>query len=596
MIKLRDYIVLFFVLLFFSCSRREDKQMSLLLRADSLIQVNHADSALNVLRNIPFEGLETSASRAKYALLMTQAKDKNYILHTNDSLIRIAVGYYDSTNDILSQAKAHYYLGRIHQDMNNVTGTVREFLTAMPLAEKVRDYNLICLLQNNLGYLFWEHKLLSEADSLYRCAGRLAEEHQDSLRWALSLSKLGDISIEKGNKYYVEAEGYFKRALLIVKRTKGSINIERDIVSSLGHLYELMEKYSEAICFVRRKIVLQPDTTKLYSDYLFLGSIYFKEEKYDSAEVYLTKCLSCNAYAIKAGVYMRLADIAEKCGNEKEALRLGKYYEAYKDSARLEVRPVEIVSSLKDILYEQSVVRYESFLNRYLLYILILVLTLLISGVFFYNKHKQEKSKTKELLERQAFINLLSEQLKQLLQHKECEIEDLRKRYIESEGNRHKQMQINSCLSELLEQKITIFADMEEVLKQKDGMIEILSKKKFKDFIEETSIFQKLLALKKENARNPDKMNKPDENDWKELILEINRHSFDFTVRLVGKYELLLEDDIRFCCLVKLGFKFSEMSSILACTLDTIYKREKTILHRMQVESKIRIKELINEI
>ena len=57
------------------------------------------------------------AEKAKYALLLTQAEDKNYILHTSDSLINIAVCYYDSIQDTDLSAKSHYYLGRVYQDL-----------------------------------------------------------------------------------------------------------------------------------------------------------------------------------------------------------------------------------------------------------------------------------------------------------------------------------------------------------------------------------------------------------------------------------------------------------------------------------------------
>lgn len=389
MMKLRiGYLLLFFLLLGFSCSRRADKLMPLLLHADSLIQVSRADSALKILENIPSGEFETPASQAKYALLLTQARDKNYVLHTSDSLIRIAVDYYDTTRDILSRAKAHYYWGRVYQDMNNVEGTVREFFTAMPLAEEVDDYNLICLLQGNLGHLFLKHRLLDEADSLYKCAARLAETHRDSLHWVLSLTHLGDICVERGHEYYIEAEDHFNRGYMILKASKGSVNIERTLLTSLGVLCGLMGRYPEAISHIKHHIALQPDTTVQYGNYMVLGNVYYKNEQYDSARIYLTKCLFSNNNGLIELTYMHLAEIAEKCGKDEEALAFEKYRQIYGDSARLDVHQVEVVSSFKDVLKQQSVIKYESFLNYYLFYIVILILVLLFFGIFFIYRHK----------------------------------------------------------------------------------------------------------------------------------------------------------------------------------------------------------------
>ena len=56
----------------------------------------HPDSALNMLESISTDSLKTKADRAYHALLLTQARDKNYIVQTDDSLIQVAVRYYDT--------------------------------------------------------------------------------------------------------------------------------------------------------------------------------------------------------------------------------------------------------------------------------------------------------------------------------------------------------------------------------------------------------------------------------------------------------------------------------------------------------------------
>lgn len=592
------YILLFFLLLLFSCSDREDKPVPLLLRADSLIRINCADSALHLLESNPLqEQLTTPASRAQYALLLTQARDKNYILHTNDSLIRVAVRYYDSIADVASQAKAHYYWGRVYQDMNNVAGTAREFLVAMPLAEEVKDYDLTCLLQGNLGYLFWEHGLFDEADSLYKCAGRLAEEQKDSLRWALLLSKRADICLDKGDEYYAEAETHLKQALTIIESsTLKNAFIEREVLCSLGYLYERTGRFPEAISLVRRRIVLQPDTTQLYVDYLLLGSAYYKMEQYDSAMVYLDRCLYSDNYGVKEGAYMRLSDIAKIQGRERDALLFDTYYMAYKDSSKVQEKPVKVVSSIKEILHQQSVAQYESSLHRYRYSIFAVGITLLVVVSFFLYRQWSGKRKMNKLLEEQKLVSSCLAQSRQLLEQKEAEINMSQLRYDECNRDRQNQVQSKIILDELLKEKDVMLATKKELLQKQADLIAELSKKKFKELIAETSIYRKLQALGKENTNNPDLKKKPDAADWDELAVEIDRSLPNFTLKLRGQYEQLLEDDIRLCCLIRLGLKYSEINNILACTLDTVYKREKSILHKMQVDSKMKLKLLLNEL
>ena len=55
------------------------------------------DSALNLLKGIPEPEKLWGESQATYALLMTQAMDKNYMKFSSDSLIALALNYYTIT-------------------------------------------------------------------------------------------------------------------------------------------------------------------------------------------------------------------------------------------------------------------------------------------------------------------------------------------------------------------------------------------------------------------------------------------------------------------------------------------------------------------
>ena len=119
------------------------------------------------------------------------------------------------------------------------------------------------------------------------------------------------------------------------------------------------------------------------------------------------------------------------------------------------------------------------------------------------------------------------------------------------------------------------------------------------DADEEESVQQKLAEFGYENivdyVFDICKMNL-EEKDWEELLLEIDLVSFNFTTRLVDRYDSLVDNDIRFCCLIKLGFKFSEIALILGCSVDAVYKKEKSILRRMDMEHKIKLKEILRNI
>ena len=69
-----------------------------------------------------------------YALLLTEALDKNFKSHRNDSLILIAVDYYKDNSNNKLKTKAYYYLGRVYQDNKEYIKATEAYLTALKTA------------------------------------------------------------------------------------------------------------------------------------------------------------------------------------------------------------------------------------------------------------------------------------------------------------------------------------------------------------------------------------------------------------------------------------------------------------------------------
>ncbi|MCL2739365.1 MAG: hypothetical protein FWE30_07975, partial [Bacteroidales bacterium] len=78
--------------------------------AEALMQ-EQPDSALYVLQSLDGHYIPYGILRARYALLYTQARDKNYLPISGDSLINIAVRYYSQKKDKQKLGWAYLYLG-----------------------------------------------------------------------------------------------------------------------------------------------------------------------------------------------------------------------------------------------------------------------------------------------------------------------------------------------------------------------------------------------------------------------------------------------------------------------------------------------------
>lgn len=84
-------VLMLFSWLMVSCS--ESKEQKVLNRVESVIEA-HPDSALTLLRGVDKASLGSDKERARYALLMSMALDKNYIDTTSFDVIQPAMDYY----------------------------------------------------------------------------------------------------------------------------------------------------------------------------------------------------------------------------------------------------------------------------------------------------------------------------------------------------------------------------------------------------------------------------------------------------------------------------------------------------------------------
>lgn len=97
--------------------------------AESVME-NLPDSALVILEGIESERLSSREERARYALLMSMALDKNYVDTTTFDVLQPAIDYYlgkgkGKANDKL---RTHYYRGRIYQNQGDNIHAMTSFM------------------------------------------------------------------------------------------------------------------------------------------------------------------------------------------------------------------------------------------------------------------------------------------------------------------------------------------------------------------------------------------------------------------------------------------------------------------------------------
>lgn len=125
-----------FLWLMVSCS--DSKEQEVLNHVEAVIEA-HPDSALTILRGVDKASLGSDKERARYALLMSMAIDKNYIDTTTFDVIQPAIDYYLDNGTPDEKLKTLYYQGRIFQNKGDRDNAINTFARALDNTRGVTD-------------------------------------------------------------------------------------------------------------------------------------------------------------------------------------------------------------------------------------------------------------------------------------------------------------------------------------------------------------------------------------------------------------------------------------------------------------------------
>ena len=156
---MRRLFSIFFILFSIGCSNSIDTTLD---NAVSLM-VERPDSACKILSAIDRAEIRGKRAKARYALLYAQALDKNWIDVDNDSLIRVAVDYYQNHGKDIDKAKAFYYSGIVYYNASDIDGAMKALVKARIYAEKTDDQDLRGLIYSIIGDLYYSQYGFDEA-------------------------------------------------------------------------------------------------------------------------------------------------------------------------------------------------------------------------------------------------------------------------------------------------------------------------------------------------------------------------------------------------------------------------------------------------
>lgn len=128
----------------FSCTDNSEAEKRL-TSAEALMN-QHPDSALAILQGIGRSSLSSDKGKARYALLMSQALDKNYIDTTTFDILQPAIDYYTDKGTPDEKLKTFYYQGRIYQNKCDEENAMLSFINAREITGATDTLTLAHLL------------------------------------------------------------------------------------------------------------------------------------------------------------------------------------------------------------------------------------------------------------------------------------------------------------------------------------------------------------------------------------------------------------------------------------------------------------------
>lgn len=369
------------------------------------------DSALVILQKMRIDEIRGRRNKARYALLYSQALDKNYIDVDNDSLIRIARDYYAHRGSNEERAKAFYYYGTVANNAGDIDGAMKAYVPARMYAEKTGNEYIKGLIYSATGMLYYDQNSLTEATSYLILSARSFKSSRSYNNQLLSLKNIGELYRIRNNTD--SALLYLNRAKNIAienSDTAQILNIELKIQSinlKNNDEYELIEKS-------KRDLLKMYDTLCNnhipYNHYPIFGQIYFKQNKIDSAKYFFTSYINnVKIYNYdNIGIYTTLSYCEKDQSNYKESLNYSELYNYLHDSI-WQTQQINLVEKLEAKYKTQYIQRsYEVLEAKHRLQkltnMLIAILALIAGGTMFFIYRNAMRRKNEKITEYRDYI------------------------------------------------------------------------------------------------------------------------------------------------------------------------------------------------
>ena len=490
--KLISPIFLLLILVQGAC-RQPHYVDSLLQKAETLMP-NRPDSSLILLESVRSLEKLSAEDYATWCLLVTQARDKNYVEHTSDSVINVAVRYFEKRKDPHRKAQAYYCQGRVLSDLDLEGEALEAYLRAKEQVTQTIDYDLRARINNHLGGLYWKNMNHRESLVYYKEAHQAYVYSSDTAGMVNTLCNVGKCF--QGMNLLDSASIYYEKALKLAD--EGHVQTQKGmILTSLGNISEVRGEYVTALEYYQGAFRNADNPKFLDTEYYNLGDIYHALGQTDSALFYVGKILESGNLFTQCNANRLLYQLAKENREYGSAFVYNETYLQLRDSIEHLYRPDELerVKALynKERMQNRHDRQIQEAEIRQLLWVVLFLASLLVGTfIYFYfnkklslqklrnqetmkmlNENKRQLSiKDKELSENNVRLETAQQSLSQIQEEKDrlARERNERVRMLE-EDNRKRQAEYEQQLEEIETRSKRTVEEKEKILREKDILI-----------------------------------------------------------------------------------------------------------------------------
>ena len=584
-------IIVFCTLLLVACQPNVKQQMPEELTMWHIIQES-PDSLANILEKINPQ-LLPDAQKADYARWLVKAHQGQGRSLMNDTLIHFSVDYYKKTDSehlletfLLASAQADWDYAhaslrkqilqealhhvQVQSDTAMIQNIVSDLSRLYEAPEEEKEIHELIRVNKQYAGEQWSVAAYRNHTNLYALLGQ-----EDSVLFYVS--KGAELAREQNNRHEFELTREYVRRLSFSGQSENALEIMKEFENRMPAGNNLRSDY--IITWINMGKL---DSAQVYTD---LSRSILREFK---GRVDYRNSMELDIIDLLSNIYQLIIDTkkGESLSITKLSIAVDKIHNNSKNKVKIDLERQLVHSKL--VVDNLTLNIERSNLRQRFLWVGIGVLFVITLIVFFYQRKLLRKERSMQQIKEQLHLHSLQLSENELLISKNDEI--IRDLSLQIDGGGE------------LKQEINLLVGENEVLKQKNislqNDIEQYSKSIGKNN-REMEVYDKLVEQKarlqereqfltaKLIASTPllDKLSKKpryiDIVEWPEILHAVNQLHDGFTYRLGIDFPSLTEEDIQYCCLIKLRLSTSVISTLTAVSPSSVTKRKQRIKEKM---------------